>query len=83
MKSRYHVDVGLSDHTLDNITAIAGVALGAVIIEKHVTLDRNGEDPMIAFLEEDGLKELCSATKTAWQALGKVNYEKTEAERGT
>ena len=71
MKSRFGVDVGLSDHTLDNTTAIAAVALGAVMIEKHVTLDRNGGGPDDSFsLEEDGLRDLCSSTKTAWQALG-------------
>ena len=83
MKSRFGVDVGLSDHTLDNTTAIAAVALGAVMVEKHVTLDRSGDGPDDSFsLEEDGLRELCLATKTAWQALGKVNYERTESEKG-
>ena len=83
MKSRFGVNVGLSDHTLDNTTAIAAVAMGAVMIEKHVTLDRNGGGPDDSFsLEEDGLRELCSSTKTAWQSLGKVNYERTEAEKG-
>ena len=83
MKSRFGVQVGLSDHTLDNTTAIAAVALGAVMVEKHVTLDRNGGGPDDSFsLEEDGLRELCSSTKTAWQSLGKVNYERTEAEKG-
>ena len=83
MKSRFGVDVGLSDHTLDNTTAIAAVALGAVMVEKHVTLDRNGGGPDDSFsLEEDDLRELCSSTKTAWQSLGKVNYERTEAEKG-
>ena len=33
-------------------------------------------------LEEDGLRELCSSTKIAWQSLGKVNYERTEVEKG-
>ncbi len=82
MKNRYGVNVGLSDHTLSNVTAIAAVALGAVMIEKHVTLDRNGGGPDDSFsLEQDGLKELCSATRTAWQALGSVNYERTESEK--
>ena len=83
MKRRFGVHVGLSDHTLDNTTAIASVALGAVMVEKHVTLDRNGGGPDDSFsLEEDGLRELCSSTKTAWQSLGRVNYERTEAEKG-
>ena len=83
MRQRYNLDVGLSDHTLDNTTAIAAVALGAVIVEKHVTLDRNGGGPDDSFsLEEEGLIDLCVSTKTAWKALGKINYERTEAEKG-
>jgi len=83
MKNRFGVHVGLSDHTLDNTTAIAAVALGAVMVEKHVTLDRNGGGPDDSFsLEEDGLRDLCESTKTAWQAMGKINYERTEAEKG-
>ena len=83
MKNRFGVNVGLSDHTLNNVTAISAVAMGAVMIEKHVTLDRNAGGPDDSFsLEEDGLMELCSSTKTAWQALGQVNYERTEAEKG-
>ena len=83
MKKRFGVNVGLSDHTLSNVTAIAAVAFGAVMVEKHVTLDRNAGGPDDSFsLEEDGLQELCSATRIAWQALGKVNYERTEAEKG-
>ena len=77
------LNVGLSDHTLSNVTAISAVALGAVMVEKHVTLNRDGDGPDDSFsLEEDGLMELCTATRTAWQALGKVNYERTEAEKG-
>lgn len=83
MKERYGVNVGLSDHTLDNTTAIAAVALGAVIVEKHVTLNRDGSGPDDSFsLEEDGLVELCSATQTAWQSLGRINYERTGSEKG-
>jgi pseudaminic acid synthase len=83
MKSRFGVNVGLSDHTLENTTAIAAVAMGAVIIEKHVTLDRNGGGPDDSFsLEEAGLAELCTSANTAWEALGKINYERTESEKG-
>lgn len=45
MKDAFKVPVGLSDHTLSNEAAIAAVALGAVVIEKHITLDRNMEGP--------------------------------------
>lgn len=50
MMERFGLVTGLSDHTLDNTTAIASVVLGASIIEKHFTLDRNGGGRMIVFL---------------------------------
>lgn len=83
MKAQFGVNVGLSDHTLENTTAIAAVAMGAVIIEKHVTLDRNGGGPDDSFsLEEAGLADLCKSANTAWEALGKINYERTVSEKG-
>lgn len=83
MAERFDVLSGLSDHTIDNATAVTSVALGACLIEKHVTLDRNGGGADDSFsLEPAELAALCRDTKTAWQALGKVNYERTEAEKG-
>jgi N-acetylneuraminate synthase len=74
---------GLSDHTIDNATAVASIALGACLIEKHVTLDRNGGGADDSFsLEPSELKQLCTDTKTAWLSLGGVNYDRTEAEKG-
>jgi N-acetylneuraminate synthase len=82
MQQRFGLVVGLSDHTVSNITAISSVALGASIIEKHVTLDRNGGGPDDSFsLEGDDLKELCVDTKAAWRLLGKVNYERKSSEK--
>ncbi|MCG7496843.1 pseudaminic acid synthase [Vibrio sp. Of7-15] len=83
ISERFGVLSGLSDHTIDNATAIASVALGACLIEKHVTMDRNGGGADDSFsLEPHELKALCKDSKTAWQAMGKVNYERTEAEKG-
>ena len=83
MAERFDVLTGLSDHTIDNTTAIASVVLGACLIEKHVTLDRNGGGPDDSFsLEKPELAQLCRDSKTAWQALGKVNYERKESEKG-
>lgn len=83
MAQRFNVLSGLSDHTIDNATAVAAVALGACLIEKHVTMDRNGGGPDDSFsLEPHELQALCKDAKTAWAALGKVNYERTEAEKG-
>ena len=57
--------------------------LGACLIEKHVTLDRNGGGADDSFsLEPIELVQLCKDAKTAWASLGKVNYERTEAEKG-
>ena len=81
--SRFDVVPGLSDHTLDNTTAIASVAVGACVIEKHVTLDRRGGGPDDSFsLEPEELSMLCRDSKTAWSALGKISYERSETERG-
>ncbi|WP_188007639.1 pseudaminic acid synthase [Photobacterium damselae] len=80
---RFNVLSGLSDHTIDNATAVTSVALGACLIEKHVTMDRNGGGADDSFsLEPPELKALCQDAKTAWLALGNVNYERTEAEKG-
>jgi pseudaminic acid synthase len=75
MQQKFDLVTGLSDHTIDNTTAITSVALGASIIEKHVTLNRNGGGPDDSFsLESKELEELCLNVKVAWQALGKVDY---------
>ena len=75
MASRFGQLTGLSDHTLNNATAVASVALGACIIEKHFTLDRQGGGPDDSFsLEPADLKQLCRDAKAAWAALGTVNY---------
>ncbi len=83
ISKQFNVLSGLSDHTIDNATALASVALGACLIEKHVTMDRNGGGADDSFsLEPSELAQLCKDTKTAWSALGKVSYERTEAEKG-
>ena len=74
MIHRFGLVTGLSDHTLDNTTAITSVALGARIIEKHFTLDRCGDGPDDSFsLEPSELTALCQGVKTAWSALGRVD----------
>ncbi|NHW00824.1 pseudaminic acid synthase [Stutzerimonas degradans] len=83
MMQRFGLVTGLSDHTLDNTTAIASVALGASIIEKHFTLDRNGGGPDDSFsLEPADFAALCRDSKTAWSALGRVDYGRKSSEQG-
>jgi N-acetylneuraminate synthase len=83
MLQRFELITGLSDHTLDNTTAVASVALGASIIEKHFTLDRNGGGPDDSFsLEPAELQELCQNARTAWEAMGTVNYGRKSSEIG-
>jgi len=82
MQSKFGLVTGLSDHTIDNTTAITSVALGASIIEKHVTLDRNGGGPDDSFsLESKELKQLCVGAKTAWKSLGEVDYGRKSSEQ--
>ena len=83
MIERFGLVTGLSDHTLDNTTAITSVAMGASIIEKHFTLDRSGGGPDDSFsVEPDELAALCQGAKTAWSALGRVDYGRKSSEQG-
>lgn len=83
MMERFGLVTGLSDHTLDNTTAIASVAMGASIIEKHFTLDRKSGGPDDSFsLEPSELNDLCKSAKNAWAALGEVNYGRKSSEIG-
>jgi len=83
MQQRFGLVTGLSDHTLDNTTAITSVALGASIIEKHFTLDRSAGGPDDSFsLEPKELADLCHGARTAWQAMGQVDYGRKSSEQG-
>ncbi|MFB2531540.1 pseudaminic acid synthase [Paracoccus sp. p3-h83] len=83
MIDRFGMVTGLSDHTLDNTTAIASVVMGASIIEKHFTLDRSGGGPDDSFsLEPAELATLCQSARTAWSALGAVDYGRKSSEQG-
>lgn len=83
MQNRFGVPVGLSDHTVDNTTAIASVALGACVVEKHFTLDRSAGGPDDSFsLEPTEMKALCRSARIAWDALGQVDYGRKSSEIG-
>jgi pseudaminic acid synthase len=82
MIQKFSLVTGLSDHTLDNTTAITSIAMGVSIIEKHFTLDRNSGGPDDSFsLEPKELKQLCEQSRTAWESLGQVTYDRKESEK--
>lgn len=77
----FDVVSGLSDHTMGTAVSVASVALGACLIEKHVTLARSDGGPDSAFsLEPDELAELVRAVRFAWFARGTINYERKPSE---
>ena len=74
--------VGLSDHTMGCGAAVAAVALGATVVEKHFTLARSDGGVDASFsLEPAELAQLCTETERAWLALGQVRFGTNEAER--
>lgn len=82
LKDRFGVRVGYSDHTKGIEVPIAAVALGAEIIEKHFTLDRNMEGPdHKASLEPDELKAMVSSIRNIELALGDGHKTVSESER--
>lgn len=82
LKDEFKVEVGYSDHTKGIEVPIAAVALGATVIEKHFTLDRNMEGPdHKASLEPDELKAMVSAIRHIEQALGSGHKTVSESER--
>jgi pseudaminic acid synthase len=77
----FGVPAGLSDHTLGIAVPVAAVALGACIVEKHLTLSRSLPGPDSAFsLEPQEFKEMAQAIRTVEQALGEVRYGVTGSE---
>lgn len=82
IENHFHVNVGYSDHTRGIEVPIAAVALGAVVIEKHFTLDRNMEGPdHKASLEPDELKEMVSSIRHIEKALGASEKVVSDSER--
>lgn len=75
--------IGLSDHTLGTAVPVAGVALGAAIVEKHVTLARADGGVDSAFsLEPDELARLVEDARVAQRAIGRAGYERRASEEG-
>jgi sialic acid synthase SpsE len=82
LRDLFDVQVGLSDHTLGIGVAIASVALGAAVIEKHFTLDRLDGGVDAAFsMEPDEMAALVVESERSWQSLGNIVYDRREAEK--
>ena len=82
MRELFGCDVGLSDHTLGVGVAVASVALGATVIEKHFTLSRADGGVDAAFsLEPDEMAQLVRECRAAALAMGEVRYEMAEQEK--
>ena len=81
MRERFACEVGLSDHTMGIGTAVAAVAHGATVIEKHFTLNRADGGVDSAFsIEPNELAALVEETERAWHSLGSISYGPTKAE---
>ncbi|SET07567.1 N-acetylneuraminate synthase [Oceanobacillus limi] len=82
MRELFNCEVGLSDHTMGTGVAVASVALGATIIEKHFVLDRSEGGVDAAFsMEPNEMKLLVKETERAWKSLGEIKYGPTKAEK--
>lgn len=81
LKKMFNCEVGLSDHTLGIGAAVAGVALGANVLEKHFTLSRADGGVDSAFsLEPEEMKRLVVESERAWLSLGTISYSVSESE---
>lgn len=82
MRELFGCQVGLSDHTMGVGVAVASVALGATVVEKHFTLRRADGGVDSAFsMEPEEMAALVVESERAWQALGRVRYGPTSAEK--
>lgn len=81
MQELFQCQIGLSDHTMGVGTAVASVALGATVIEKHFTLARADGGVDSAFsMEPAEMKMLVAETESAWLSIGKIRYGATQSE---
>lgn len=81
LRELFQCEVGLSDHTMGIGAAVASVALGAAVIEKHFTLRRADGGDSAFSMEPKEMQALVIESERAWQALGRVSYGATEAEK--
>lgn len=83
MQSKFGVPVGLSDHSMGSLGAVAAAAMGASVIEKHFCISREIENPDSSFsMEPSEFKIMVDDIRTVEKAMGTVNYGSTEEEKG-
>ncbi|KGG12096.1 MULTISPECIES: pseudaminic acid synthase [Prochlorococcus] len=81
LREKFNVEIGLSDHTRSNTSALAAISLGAVAIEKHFIISREDKGPDSDFsIEPKELKELVLKTKSCWEALGTKELKRSPLE---
>jgi len=82
LQEKFGLQVGLSDHTMDNTALTVAVSFGATVIEKHFTLDKNDKGPDSDFsIDPEGFTNLCKKVNDTWLSLGSADYKRSEAER--
>ncbi len=84
LRDLFGCEVGVSDHTMGVGVSVASIALGATVVEKHFTLSRaeGGVDSAFS-MEPHEMSQLVVETERAWQAMGRVTYGPTAAERNS
>ena len=81
LRKKFNLEVGLSDHTLNNIAAISAISLGATAIEKHFILDKDNKGPESDFsINPAELKSLINDSKKCWKSLGVENFKRSPDE---
>ena len=80
----FNVPTGLSDHTLGSVSAVAAVAMGANIVEKHFCLSREIENPDASFsMEPEEFEEMVKKIRTTEKAVGEISYELSDREKNS
>jgi len=84
LQKKYNTVVGLSDHTLDNITSLVSIPIGASVIEKHIVLSKNEETVDSKFsIDVIELESLVKDVKNAWSSLGSNKFKVTDGEKAS
>lgn len=84
LEETFHCIAGLSDHTMGCEVAVAAVAMGAKVVEKHLTLSRKDGGPDAAFsMEPDEFRKMVNSIRNVEKALGSVTYALTQKQKNS